>query len=64
MLGEERYVTAAKALGTELSSVDDATLARYGPGYMTGLSGIGRFFLRLADPENVPAVMTVLRSGR
>jgi hypothetical protein len=23
----------------------------YGPGYMTGLSGIGRFFLRLSDPD-------------
>ena len=30
----------------------------YSPGYMTGLAGIGRFFLRLADPEKVgPAFM-------
>jgi len=25
----------------------------YGPGYMTGLAGIGRFFLRLANPDEV-----------
>jgi hypothetical protein len=25
----------------------------YGPGYMTGLAGIGRFFLRLADPAGL-----------
>lgn len=29
------------------------------PGFMTGLAGIGYTFLRLADPESVPSVLTL-----
>ena len=32
---------------------------KYGPGYMTGLAGIGRFFLRLADPKQTPMAFMV-----
>lgn len=35
----------------------------YGPGYMTGLAGIGRYFLRLADPEGVPMAFFPARGG-
>jgi len=31
----------------------------YGPGFMTGLAGIGRFFLRLHDPERFPVAFMV-----
>ena len=31
----------------------------YEPGYMTGLAGIGRFFLRLADPESTELAFMV-----
>jgi HEAT repeat protein len=36
----------------------------YGPGYMTGLAGIGRFFLRLADPAALRLPMMVRDPGR
>jgi lantibiotic modifying enzyme len=32
---------------------------RYPPGYMLGLAGIGRYFLRLADPEKTPLALWV-----
>ncbi len=35
----------------------------YDPGLMTGLAGIGHFFLRLADPEGVPAAFMVSEGG-
>jgi hypothetical protein len=31
---------------------------RYPPGYMLGLAGIGRYFLRLAAPEKTPLPLT------
>jgi lantibiotic modifying enzyme len=33
----------------------------YGPGYMVGMAGVGRFFLRLAAPEKLALPFTVWR---
>jgi hypothetical protein len=36
-------------------------MTRLGPGYMTGIAGIGRFFLRLADPQKLGPAFMVTR---
>ncbi len=60
---DPRLLEAARAWGADLyggHSVHRKVGERaYGPGFMTGLAGIGHFLLRLADPEETPAAFLV-----
>jgi hypothetical protein len=64
---DEAHLETARRFGRDLMGPKGARTTldlgggrtwTYGPGYMTGFAGVGRFFLRLADPDGVgPAFM-------
>jgi len=60
--GDEALLAEARRTGSALLVPRDGGFAletRYGPSYMTGLAGIGHFFLRLADPRGTPLPLMV-----
>lgn len=63
LLIETGRVGTARAWAADLIGEDGVKTAigrhAYGPGFMTGLAGIGRFFLRLHDPERFPVAFMV-----